>query len=587
MEKPNYKQIKQIHNLPKYEFGKMSSVSATGYQPGDTNVNTGYVENSGADMQPTIDAQRSANTMQAVSKSAELASNIGNTVAPSIALMAGVEGATKAGAAAAGYSGGALSIATGGLGIYSGASQLHNTINDSDIQQLTGRQVNYGINNRPYRTVSFNQQQAKQLSDARMRSATDQGIIGTVGAGSGVGSIVGTAIAPGLGTVIGTGAGALLGAIGGVLGFNLAGDSISNDMDERFSNLSSAYSRYNKQQQSIANSLGMQDEFNARRSNTVGNSGLYRGKRGIKPGTTLKNTGAPQLVNTAFGVAYGKPNAITNGNEGIFNPVTGAYSRVMGDSKENKASVVNKEDAVIKEEDRPMFEAAMSIGDYNTMNNIMNNQGSRKKKKLPSYNDGLMPVGAMLGSYLANMGSLLYQDTQDRSQRISRYKTHIPNRASILYANQARPYKDFSPIQALNDELSRSMYYTRHGGAMTAGQRMGMQNALLTGNANAKANMYNTINSNYYNQMNDYGKTLASIVDQDNARQLASNQQELQAKTEYDRKVSIMNNNLRYNRATRMQNTNDLAKNFTQLWQFNKNVDLWNRKLNNDAKSLV
>lgn len=578
MKNPDYTTIKNINNLPKYEFGKMSSISATGYQPGNDVVNTGYIESTGADFDDMTSSQRTANTMQTVSTAGKAATNLYQTVSPSIGYLTGASGATKGTAAAAGYVGGALSAVMGGFDIYGGANSIHNAMTDDELKTWSGSQVNYGYGNRAYTTHTFDAQGAKKLIDSRISGGKTQGVLGAAQTGSGVGSVVGTAIAPGLGTVIGTVGGGILGAIGGLIGFSGAGSNVNEKLD----NLARAYDRNAVQARAVANTLGMQDEFNAKHGTTIGNSGLYHAKYGVKPGTSLKDTDKPQPVNTAYGVTYGRPNAVTNGKEGIYNPITGAYSRVEGDGKENKATAIDKSDAIINEKDRSAFEYAMSVGDYETMNNIMMNQGKRKKKRLPSYDSGLIPGGAMLGSYLANMGSLLYQDAQDRSQHISRYNPYVPNGASTLYANQARPYKDFSPIQALNDELSRSMYYTRHGGAMTAGQRMGMQNALLTGNANAKANMYNTINSNYYNQMNDYSKVLASLVDQDNARQIASNQY---ADQEYNKKLSIKNNYLRQNRATMMQNTNDLAKNFMQLWQFNKNVDLWNRKLDNDAKS--
>lgn len=631
MKNPDYTTIKNINNLPKYEFGKMSSISATGYQPGNDVVNTGYIESTGANFDDMTSSQRTANTMQTVSTVGKAATNLYQTVSPSVGYLVGASGATKGTAATAGYVGGALSAVMGGLDIYGGANSIHNAMTDDELKTWSGSQVNYGYGNRAYTTHTFDAQGAKKLIDSRISGGKTQGVLGAAQTGSGVGSIVGTAIAPGLGTVIGTVGGGILGAIGGLIGFSGAGSNVNEKLD----NLARAYDRNAVQARAVANTLGMQDEFNAKHGTTIGNSGLYHAKYGVKPGTSLKDTDKPQPVNTAYGVTYGRPNAVTNGKEGIYNPITGAYSRVEGDGKENKATAIDKSDAVINEKDRSAFEYAMSVGDYETMNNIMTNQGKKENKKLPSLKRGYKPqlflppdnyvskytpalswenvtplstitdnvkiapidynyeplplydkkgrlfgstngeIGTKsdltpglinLGSYLANMGQIMYQNRLDKSQHISKYNPYVRSNAQNIFANVAKPYKDYSALASINDDALKSLYAIRNGAA-SAGQRMLMESSLMNNMVNTRANVHNAINANYYNQMNDYAKTLAGFADADNQRFIASNQY---MDDTYNKKLSKRNDYLRANSASMAQTNSDFAKNYMNMYFGNR-----------------
>lgn len=391
MKNINYKNIKAISNLPKYDIGKMPST--LGYQR-STQPETaiGYVDNPGADLTSMAKAERQNTVSNAVTGGLNTATQFG-TMVPTLmkageaaaAKAAGTAGAGAGASIAAGYGAGALGAITGGLQMASGITGMKNSLTEGDLQQWAGSQTNFGIANRQYKTLTNNAQGAMNVGMQKMRQAGTDMSLGAAGAGAGIGSIIGLAAGSGSAAgPIGAGIGALAG-LGIGLGTFFGMKSKQQDrMQDLINNQTKTFAGFNKQSMAVANSEGMRDEY-----------GYKRAKDGIQPGTVLKKKGNKQLVNSAYGLQYAKPNAITNGDELIIDTQTGAASNVEGDSKENKATVVNPQDAIINAKYADAARMAIATGNNAMLADIINEQGKdmtrKQKQTLHNYACGKLP----------------------------------------------------------------------------------------------------------------------------------------------------------------------------------------------------
>lgn len=658
MKNINYKNIKAISNLPKYDIGKMPST--LGYQR-STQPETaiGYVDNPGADLTSMAKAERQNTVSNAVTGGLNTATQFG-TMVPTLmkageaaaAKAAGTAGAGAGASIAAGYGAGALGAITGGLQMASGITGMKNSLTEGDLQQWAGSQTNFGIANRQYKTLTNNAQGAMNVGMQKMRQAGTDMSLGAAGAGAGIGSIIGLAAGSGSAAgPIGAGIGALAG-LGIGLGTFFGMKSKQQDrMQDLINNQTKTFAGFNKQSMAVANSEGMRDEY-----------GYKRAKDGIQPGTVLKKKGNKQLVNSAYGLQYAKPNAITNGDELIIDTQTGAASNVEGDSKENKATVVNPQDAIINAKYADAARMAIATGNNAMLADIINEQGNdmtRKQKqtlhnyacgKLPKYVDGIIPedvqktldekfrrqnknllntaanwakldYGSManvigkkmympgynwdrvwtekpideiiplsktknqipiignqevenrlswlpqatnLASYAANqfMTSKMYN--QDRAKSPRRVNTYHPSGAAQAYARMAAPVKDMSWLPELNNAAKQQIWRTRH---FAPNQRQVMEDSALRSAMNARANAYITANNQYNAQLNDFAKNYSGFLQAEAPRMDASAQY---ADQSFNQQLSKINDYKRADMAGFIGNTNDLVKNYMNLYFGNR-----------------
>lgn len=658
MKNINYKNIKAISNLPKYDIGKMPST--LGYQR-STQPETaiGYVDNPGADLTSMAKAERQNTVSNAVTGGINTATQFG-TMVPTLmkageaaaAKAAGTAGAGAGASIAAGYGAGALGAITGGLQMASGITGMKNSLTEGDLQQWAGSQTNFGIANRQYKTLTNNAQGAMNVGMQKMRQAGTDMSLGAAGAGAGIGSIIGLAAGSGSAAgPIGAGIGALAG-LGIGLGTFFGMKSKQQDrMQDLINNQTKTFAGFNKQSMAVANSEGMRDEY-----------GYKRAKDGIQPGTVLKKKGNKQLVNSAYGLQYAKPNAITNGDELIIDTQTGAASNVEGDSKENKATVVNPQDAIINAKYADAARMAIATGNNAMLADIINEQGkdmTRKQKqtlhnyacgKLPKYVDGIIPedvqktldekfrrqnknllnnaanwakldYGSManvigkkmympgynwdrvwtekpideiiplsktknqiptignqevenrlswlpqatnLASYAANqfMTSKMYNQARAKSPR--RVNTYHPSGAAQAYARMAAPVKDMSWLPELNNAAKQQIWRTRH---FAPNQRQVMEDSALRSAMNARANAYITANNQYNAQLNDFAKNYSGFLQAEAPRMDASAQY---ADQSFNQQLSKINDYKRADMAGFVGNTNDLVKNYMNLYFGNR-----------------
>lgn len=691
MKDVNYKQIKQVTNLPKYDLGKINTNGA-GFQQDLGTTIQGTVNDSGADLSGMASGERNARVAGITSNALKLGTGLISKVPTAAAIEASKSGLISQGTGALGKASGAMkSIA--GMGIVTGLldagmgtmdvinskKQMNNAFSGNEIQSWTGSQTGYGIGNNPYEQKTLDAANATNVINQRLKTANTGLATGSASLGSGLGTAVGSSLAlAGVGAGTATGAwlgpiGALGGAlIGGLTGWLVGGKRRREQeraAQDELARQEVGISNFNTQSLSEANSLGMRQEYETKHNRLVGNSGLATAKLGMQPGTILKGSNKSQYVNTAYGVQYRKPNAITNGNELIIDTTTGAFSNVQGDGKENKATFVRPEDAIINAHYADAARYAIATGNKGLLNDIINQQGidmNRINKglmvrytmgKMPKYKKGKYSNGLELneikgiapkigitdpgikkidlsnpsylpitdkwgneyeyvsgdkpfyqtqstpyttsnseGSYqdyvpyainamklFGNMGFVLPEYLRAKKETARQQNPHVDDGAAAMYAEKAKPVRDYSYIPLLNRQLRHGLYDIKHNGSMGAGAKNLAISGLFNGMFNALQNGATQSALNFANQNNTYANTLGGFMANNGARSDSGRQIMNESS---NRQISSNNNRLATLLNTMSSSWDTSLNTNNDIYLGNKTIGVYNANVHNDYKKM-
>ncbi len=243
---------KLINNLPRYDLG--TTPINRGYQSASNSIPSPFVSQAGQNLSQIVSGQKQANTAQMFNSGAQLA-----TQAVGIADVAKQlsTGAIKNG------TGAMLSAAS----TLPSAMQLYGAINTkgsfdglggNDLDMLASKNTEYR-NGVAYENVG-NVDSNNIMKAARAREFGENMNLTTssIGTGAGIGAMIGSFI-PG-GTLIGTGIGALVGGLGSLFGWN--NDEVK-EQRRRLQNWRLASSAANTQNEAVAGSTGLRNEFYA------------------------------------------------------------------------------------------------------------------------------------------------------------------------------------------------------------------------------------------------------------------------------------------------------------------------------------
>lgn len=668
------RQYKQYANLPRYDLAVKPR--ATGYQLGNDYVNSaGFTENQGESTQGEVastKANRNATYAEAASSigsnllqqgfgllngtgsstassvaGSTLASNLSNSATQSIAsglandgynlgasmLTNGTNTATNGAAntttnAVTGTVGKAMPYVNMALGtLQQGSALLSSPVTSSgDIYNRlgTGTAVTHG---KIYNTYSGpNTSDEMALYKAKESARTGSSVGGGAKAGAGAGALIGSIWGP-VGSVIGTAAGTILGGLtGGLLG-KIGAGARRRKMYRTLANIAATTGNYNDQNESVAASQGLREEFNNR-----SNNGVLTADHGKDYNLFPKYNGGKQMANvwTPAGEQYGPVNSLVGKGESIIDYQSGEGTYVDKGTKrvDDQPSVAQDGDRIVIAGNDTDMTTGESFADQvapftkqlqalnKTIQKIQNGKGDEKTKQFnlqqantvkdnllqqmkkitdrqdaqhqmmglynntPQYYDGKDFLNA-LGSvvpYGLGMLAPITQYNQYKHMTPTAQNSYVPNanadRAlNILGTMRFNPY---SQVQALRGANKQGIYQINQSG-YSPGQRMSM---LAAQNSNFMKNLANVYSQ--ADEINNKYKTQYAQAAMSEGQNAATRQQQALATQQENYRQAVAKRLLGMETAKKgmLQIANTALKNLYDQSQFNKSMNYNNRLLN-------
>lgn len=493
--------------------------------------------------------------------------------------------------------------------IISGSGQMSNAVQPGDTDSFTTTKQNASPYGHYYDTLSLNSNKFLDAAKTKANAGFAQTEMGAIGTGASIGSLFGP---------IGTGVGAVVGGLAGLFGLGSRNKAIE-EAKQYAHDTYVQQTGYNKQNKSVATSMGMRDEYNAEHPNNI--SYAAEGKQAFDPkwnGTngiahegefqwdpytnngmkiTHATNGRIKNNNTTKKYAYGTPGVTnTNYKEDVpvyTQPQHVIFSDIFPEMKysngtKNIAEVAEAAQTNIKngnmpEQNRQILEDLVNEqGMYQKENIHKKYMNQYKCGKMPKYWDGTPYVTTGLSAIGGQISNMVRRNEINK-RNTSEANPYVANPYLQQGLEKFKPTLDYSWVSPLKNSLQDAKYTYAHSGGITNGMRLIGLNDLYKSYANTYGNQRNAMIKQYYDQNARYGEAMLNAGNTEASR---NTQGGTWAKDSANRKVSKNNDDLTTLSNANSQNWYDFNRNLTQLWQFNKNVDLYNKKLDIDALNL-
>lgn len=482
-----------------------------------------------------------------------------------------LEESAKQGAKTIANIGAAANIAAGAYGLYDLTNSIlgmsKNTRSSQDMIDATSTQTDMRNGISYQRIGGINPAQEGRYANAQNVGDT----IGNTVKGAGTGFAIGS-VFPGLGNVIGAGIGALVGGIGSIFGGAARRRKVNHIID--YTNLDIA--NRNKQNESVAASQGLRNQFY---QNNYNGTGMLMANRGFNPSTQYnKNTGLYREVWTPEGKQFGEQGSWVGKGESQINYDNGTASIV----KEGTVGVDNQPSSA-KEGDNITIagndvdwstgntfakEVAPYANEIEKINKkeiaVQNSKASDKTKEINMFNlrkakepyliaakqytDRQQAQHQIEHNYEQyNCGKPRYDlgkiaqyipyalNLNIANKRYNTYKNSIPSARQSYVPNQYMQsaldtlgslYYDPTPeLNVARDAYRQGLYMNNNNGSLSAGQRAAINATLNTGLMKNRADAL----SKAQQMMNEYRKVYANAALQAGAQEAARQQQSLAA----------------------------------------------------------
>lgn len=625
--------------MPRYDIGKQPI--SQGYQPGGQDVQLGTVDDPGENLQAMAKAQRQANISTGITDSMNTGLNLAEKITGGVGKNAGtlgmsaVDAATKnmasyanifgqealdsayasgnlastvkdglsgvgasiakGGLSAAqqvtGYLGGAAGILTGGMQAGKGIYDLNHSLTNSDLQEWAGKQTNYGIAGRQYKMLTSPGNSAMSVVNQRLKKAGIDTSLGLATAGGGLGSTIGTAVAAGAGLgstvpLIGTAIGTIAGLAAGLGTFFGKKHRLQKKAERMINDQTKSFDAYNQQSLAIANSQGLRDEFRAAHGETLGTA--VTGKQPFDPTWMVQNGWAHNgefQADSETGIGH----KITNGTGHEENaPVhaepqdvifTDKYiSRLTGENLAKSAEKASKniENGNNVEHNKQIFDELMQEqAEYQSIDNM---KKFGKKKLFKAARGYFAPDAINAANWLTNSSMNLAQHFNLKGQGIYDYNPYVDNSAAVNAIDQARPYKDYSALDQVDDVYRQARYNALHG-PYSAGNQLMLNASLADSMMKNKAQAKLAADQQYFTNYAQWAKEKAGLLDSAAARKMQANTYADEAKrkahsTKYTEMAKLM--------ASQIGNNNAFAQNAVNNYMFRQNLGLWQQQLDRE-----
>ena len=239
----------------------------------------------------------------------------------------------KTGMNSLGYITAAAGALQGGIGLLTDFNNWKGGLTESDLQQASGKSTNV-INGRMYNQIgSYDRSGAYKLID----KMNTNDMVSTVGDAAQTGGAVGSLFGP-IGWGIGTGLGGFLGFVGSLIG----GNSRKKRAEQAMRNWEVTRNGYNTQEESVAASLGVGDEFY---------NGRYGAVRGKTSNGDMYKKGSRNShieigpIETDEGVKFGPIRSNVSVGESIVNFEKGTAHYIRGKSSRRGKDLEHSDEA--------------------------------------------------------------------------------------------------------------------------------------------------------------------------------------------------------------------------------------------------
>lgn len=466
--------------------------------------------------------------------------------------------------------GSAANYAAAAYGLYdltkSLATMGSNTRSSADMMDATSRQLDYRNGVGFERVGGINYGQEMKYAGAQNLSDT----IGNTVKGASTGFAIGS-IFPGLGNVIGAGIGALIGGVGSIFG----GNARKRRVEQIINNTNLSIADQNKQNESVASSQGLRNQFY---QNNYDSYGMLNADRGFNPSNALsKNSNVYRQVWTPEGKQFGEQGSwvgkgesqidYDNGTASIVKEGKVGVDNVPSSAKEGDNITIAGNDIDWNTGDTFAREVAPHTAVIEEINKkeraIQNSNASQKTKEINMFNlrkakqPHLMAakqftdrqqmqhqIEGMYGQPQYNCGKRGYAVGKEALQylpylfnlgiankRYNTYKNAVPTAKQSFVPNQyiqpglnalAAMYYDVQPeLNAARDAYRQGLYINNNSGALSAGQRAAANTALGIGLMNNRSVAY----AKAQDAMNKYRQAWAQSAIQAGGQEAARMQQ--------------------------------------------------------------
>lgn len=457
---------KLINNLPKYDVG--ATPINSGYQRATNSIPVPFVSQQGQDLSQMVSGQKGANTAQYLNSGAQLATQAVGAI--DIAKQVSKGAISKS-------VGSMLSVAgaiPSAIGLYDSINKKgeFNGLGGNELDTVASKNTEYR-NGVAYQTVGgVDSDSIMKAARAREFGENTNLTTSAIGTGAGVGAAIGSFF-PGAGNLIGAGIGALVGGLGSLFGWN--NDEVK-EQRRRLQNWRIASSAANTQNEAVAGSTGLRNEFYA----THADQGLspHKGKKNALVGggeVITKHDSNGNVVDAVIEpITQYTPERVDaipvhlNANDGVLgnkiNPLTG--NRFAVDARYN----INNPDALTQ---------LVAIQDMVT-----------DKKKIKKYDQGkyMNYLSTIPGLLEAAVGAKqAYSYAKEPAVGYNPY-TINNNAAQALSILANRRYDPYSTLNSIR-QSDRQAVYNMNTASLSPAQRLAMLSTYYNNRMRNKADI--------------------------------------------------------------------------------------------------
>lgn len=325
-------------------------------------------------------------------------------------------------------------------------------------------------------------------------------MLGTAGNGAAFGASIGSII-PGLGTGFGALAGGALGAITGLFG------SASRKRQEEKMKAEANRMRL------AANNFGVDSAM----------STYLQQKEAEDLSAPTYRDGKQPLLDSAFGMINGTPNAKVDKGEWMINTITGAAHKVTRGAGDNALAYVRPEDTILSKK-RGAADYFEQTGDL--IGAMSMNKKQYKDGKMPAFKEGFLP-----NAIISGLGGLvgLGQYLGARNQDVKTPNTYISN----LYETRALAglaglqYNPYPILGQLRDRQAYLNYALNNSGGLSGSQKYLGRIANANNMYRATADLLTGLQERNIGLGSNYFNTMANLGAQQAQRKQATTQYDL------------------------------------------------------------
>ena len=294
--------------------------------------------------------------------------------------------------------------------------------------------------------------------------------------GAATGGAIGSVI-PGIGTFFGS----IVGGIGGLVGGYFAGRSKKRKMERALRQQAINAAIGNNFNRSVAYSNVLDRQF-AEEYGNQSSQNLYLSKGKDSNCAPHYSFGKETTLDSAYGMIKGKPNAMTQQGEFIFDPTTFIGHEVQRGPNDNAPSYVRGKDAVITNKYglSDMAKEAYANGDIEGVFDVMNIQRYLNKRNggKRHFSKGTIPVST-LWPHFATIGASLADYIPAKKQSTYKPQYYVPISGEGVRDMYGINMNAFPMINAVRDKASQGKRMFYNTGGLSGGNRQLIGTAIV------------------------------------------------------------------------------------------------------------